>query len=146
MEQRLALGGRARNGAGAVGGEQRFQVRAGDGGDELAALLGEQGGDGGGVGALGGGAGDDEGAGVDAVGRQVGLAEGGGHDRVERGGVDLVAGGVGGEGDRRAGESLAVDDLVARGEADLLAAQREPREDEVSSGRADVDADAGDLG
>jgi hypothetical protein len=55
VEERLALGGRARDGARAVRRQQRLQARPGDGGDELAALRREQRGDGGGVRALGGG-------------------------------------------------------------------------------------------
>ncbi len=68
VEDALPLVVRHPRGAGAVGGEHRLHVMAGGGGDEIAALLGQQGGDRLGILAPQRLAGEDDHAGVDVLG------------------------------------------------------------------------------
>ncbi len=129
-------------GARAVGGEHRLHVMAGGGGDEIAALLGQQPGDRLGVLAPERLAGEDDDAGVDVggleAGGRVGLVDDGGERRV----VDALVALIGGQRHRRLVERLARDDVVAAGEVLAVAAQVDAGEDDLGAGRADVDADA----
>ncbi len=126
-------------GAGAISREHRFHVVTGGGGDEIAALLGQQSGDGLGVLAPQRLAGEDDHAGVDVAGPNARRLVGTIDDGAERGIVDARLVAIGGQRDRRLEQGLARDHVVAAGEVLAVAAQIDAGEDDLRSGRADVD-------
>ena len=143
VEDALALVAGNPRGAGAVGGQHRFHVMAGGGGDEFAALLGQDRGDALRVLAPQRLAGEDDHAGIDVVGMQFGGGIGVVDDGAELGVVDALLALVGRQRDRRLEQGLAGDDVVAAGQILGEAAQMHAREDDLRARRADVDADRG---
>ena len=107
VEDALALLVRHLRRARAVGGQHRFHVVPGGGGDEIAALLRQQPGDGLGILAPQRLAGEDDHAGVDVPGlyarRRIGLID----DDAERGVVDTLVAGIGRQRHRRLEQGLA---------------------------------------
>ena len=142
VEDALVLVVRDPRGARTVGRQHRLHVMTGGGGDEVAALLGEEPRDRLGVLAPQRLAGEDDDAGVDILrldaGRRIGLVD----DAGERAVVDALVALVGRERHRRLVERLARDHVVAAGEVLAVAAQIDAGENDLGAGRADVDADA----
>ena len=127
--------------AGAVGRQHRFHVMARSGGDEFAALLRQHSGDGFGILAPQRLAGQDHDAGIDVVGMDFRGVIGVVDDGAELGFVDALFAGIGRQRDRRLKQGFARDDVIAAGEIFAEAAQIDAGEDDLRSGRADVDAD-----
>src|SRR5262245_39323026 len=125
----------------AVGRQHRLHVVPGGGGDEIAALLRQQGGDRLGILAAQRLAGEDDHAGVDILWldarRRIGLVD----DGAERGVVDALVARIGRQRHRRLEQGLPRYDVVAAGEVLAIAAQVNAGEDHLRARRTDVDAD-----
>ncbi len=116
IENALALiAGNAR-GAGAVGRQHRFHVMTGGGGDEFAALLGENFSDAFRVFAAQRLAGEDDHAGIDLVRREACGAIGVVDNVAQLLVIDALLALIGRERDRRLEQSLARDDVIAAGQ------------------------------
>ncbi len=116
---------------------------AGGGGDEFAALLGEDRGNPLRVLATQRLAGENDHAGVDFVRMQIGGDVGVVDDGAEFRVVDALLALVRRERDRRLEQGLAGDDVIAAGQILGEAAQMNAREDNLRARGADVDADRG---
>src|SRR5215831_2923384 len=125
----------------AVGRQHRLHVVPGGGGDEIAALLRQQGGDRLGILAAQRLAGEDDHAGVDILWldarRRIGLVD----DGAERGVVDALIARIRRQRHRRLEQGLPRYDVVAAGEVLAIAAQVNAGEDHLRARRTDVDAD-----
>ena len=114
---------------------------AGGGGDEFAALLGQDLGDALRVLAAQRLAGENDHAGVDVVGMQIGGVIGVVDDGAELFVVDALLALIGRQRHRRLEQGLARDDVIAAGQILGQPAQIDAREDHLRARRADVDAD-----
>ena len=112
---------------------------SGGGGDEIAALLRQQGGNRLGILAAQRLAGEDDHAGVDIPRRNarrgIGLLD----DGAERDVVDALVARIGRQRHRRLEQGLARHDVVTAGKVLAVAAKIDAREDDLRAGRADVD-------
>ena len=131
VEDALALLVRHLRRARAVGGEHRFHVVPGSGGDEIAALLGQERSDGLRILAPQRLAGEDDHAGVDVPGLQAGRRIGLVDDARQRGVVDALVAGIGRERHRRLEQGLPRHDVIAAGEVLAVAAQVDAGEDDL---------------
>ena len=143
VENALALVGRYARGARTIGRKHCLHVMAGGGGDEIAALLGQEARDRLRVFAPQCLAGEDHHARVDVCGRDGSLLVGIIDDGAEFDVVDTLLVLIGRERDRRAEQRLASDDVVAAGHLFAQTPQVDLGKDHLRPGRADVDADAG---
>ena len=141
VEDALVLVAGNARGAGAVGRQHRFHVMAGGGGDEFAALLGQDLGDALRVLAAQRLAGQNDHAGVDIVGMQIGGVIGVVDDGAELFVVDALLALIGRQRHRRLEQGLARDDVIAAGQILGQPAQIDARENDLRARRADVDAD-----
>ena len=141
VEDALALVAGDPRGARAIGREHRLHMMAGGGGDEFAALLGENRGDCLGVLAPQCLAGENNHAGIDLVGIEIGGDVGVVDDGAKLGVVDAFLALIGRERDRRLKQRLAGNDVIAAGQILSQPAQVDAREDDLGARRADVDAD-----
>ncbi len=142
VEDALVLVVRDPRRARAVGRQHRLHVVAGSGGDEVAALLGQEPRDRLGVLAPQRLAGEDDHAGIDVLrldaGSRVGLIDDGG----ERAVVDALVALIRRERHRRLIERFARHHVVAAGQILAVAAQIDAGEDHLRAGGPDVDPDA----
>ena len=129
------------NGAGAMRGQDGFEVVPGRGAHERTALAGEEIGHVARVGALERRAGEDDRAGVDLVRPKPCGVVREGDEALERVDVDEPIAFEGREQDRRAVDDLALDDDVAARERVREPLQPQAREHDVRGRRTDVDAD-----
>ena len=141
VEDALVLVAGDARGAGAVGRQHRFHVMAGGGGDEFAALLGQDLGDALRVLAAQRLARKNNHAGIDLVGMQAGRVIGVVDDGAELFVVDALLALIGRQRHRRLEQGLARDDVIAAGQILGQPAQIDAREDDLRARRADVDAD-----
>ncbi len=143
VQHAALLFGGVRHRAGAMGGEQRFEVVARRGADKIAALRGEQVGNRARVVAPDRFAGENDRAGVDVARAQAGFLIGGVDEPAERLLVDAFATcAIGCQMNRRQVERVAFGDDKAAGEFAAEPAQDQLRKNNLRGGRANVDADA----
>ena len=144
VEDALVVVVRDQRGARAVGGQHRLHVVAGGGGDEVAALLGQEPRDRLGVLAAQRLTGEDDHAGVDVLrldaGGRVGLID----DGAELAVVDALVALIRRERHRRLIERFPRHHVVAAGQVLAVAAQIDAGEDHLGAGGADIDPDGGE--